>query len=241
MEAEMQYVQKNGCCLNAEENMKLGLAIAELMEDLKNAKGYPWFLGKINGKYTSFWLILTVNCISVGTIKDYILCQAMVDGAMKIFWCSSSSWVFSELPKPCEEKADVAMLASVNNLFTGEFDQVLFEKSGSAQVIDAELGLVLQQKPITELDRLSYVVHQIANIFAVPKGYMKYTPAEKFEINEGFRGLSKAEACKMENWQFTRSPQDVEIQEMIARGEGVYNADCLDSVDKDFPKNSWSL
>lgn len=220
----MQYVQKNGCCLNVEENMKLGLAIAELIEDLKNPKVYPWFLGKING-----------------TIKDYILCQAMVDGAMKIFWCSSSSWVFSELPKPCEEKADVAMLASVNNLFTGEFDQVLFEKSGSSQVIDAELGLVLQQKPITELDRLSYVVHQIANIFAVPKGYMKYTPAEKFEINEGFRGLSKAECCKMENWQFTRSPQDVEIQEMIARGEGVYNADCLDSVDKDFPKNSWSL
>jgi len=111
MEAEMQYVQKNGCCLNVEENMKLGLAIAELIEDLKNPKVYPWFLGKING-----------------TIKDYILCQAMVDGAMKIFWCSSSSWVFSELPKPCEEKADVAMLASVNNLFTGEFDQVLFEK-----------------------------------------------------------------------------------------------------------------
>lgn len=70
---------------------------------------------------------------------------------------------------------------------------------------------------------------------------MKYTPAEKFEINEGFRGLSKEECGKVENWQFTRSPQDVEIQEMIARGEGVYNADCLDSVDKDFPKNSWSL
>ena len=51
MEAEMQYVQKNGCCLNVEENMKLGLAIAELIEDLKNPKVYPWFLGKINGKY----------------------------------------------------------------------------------------------------------------------------------------------------------------------------------------------
>ena len=45
----------------------------------------------------------------------------------------------------------------------------------------------------------------------------------------------------MENWQFTRDPQDVEIQEMIARGEGIYNPDCKDSVDKDFPKNSWSL
>ena len=72
------------------------------------------------------------------------------------------------------------MLASFNNLFTGEFDQDLFEKSGSSQVIDSELGIVLQQKPITELDRLSFVVNQIANIFAIPKGYMKYTPAEKF-------------------------------------------------------------
>lgn len=51
MEAEMQYVQKNGCCLNVEENMKLGLAISELIEDLKNPKVYPFFLGKINGKY----------------------------------------------------------------------------------------------------------------------------------------------------------------------------------------------
>jgi hypothetical protein len=52
-------------------------------------------------------------------------------------------------------------LASVNNFFTGEFDSVLFPGSGAPKVIDAELGVILQPKALTELDRLAYVYEQM--------------------------------------------------------------------------------
>jgi len=69
--------------------------------------------------------------------------------------------VFSELPKLLEDAAALDKLASINNFFTGEFDSILFQASGEPQCIDANMGLYLQPKPITELDRLTYVVHQI--------------------------------------------------------------------------------
>jgi hypothetical protein len=50
-------------------------------------------------------------------------------------------------------------LKQINNLFTGEFDTVLFQNSAPPTVIDADLGVVMQAKPITELDRLAYVYH----------------------------------------------------------------------------------
>uniref|UniRef100_A0A7S3IPB2 Radial spoke head protein 9 homolog n=1 Tax=Strombidium inclinatum TaxID=197538 RepID=A0A7S3IPB2_9SPIT len=103
------------------------------------------------------------------------------------------------------------------------------------------MGIIMPPKPITELDRLSFVFNQIKQIFAVPKGFCKFTPLEKIVENEAFNGLSKDQMLSVENWQFHRDPQDPEIQNLIARGEAVYNADCLDSVAKDFPKNSWSI
>lgn len=75
-----------------------------------------------------------------------------------MFWCSSSSWVFSQVPSPPSDAAILEKLKSINNLFTGEFDQVLFPSNEKPQVIDQELGIVMQPKPVTELDRLAYVV-----------------------------------------------------------------------------------
>ena len=80
---------------------------------------------------------------------------------MQIFWCSSSSWVFSQVPSPPADAAVIEKLKSINNLFTGEFDQVLFQSSDKPQVIDQDLGIVMQPKPVTELDRLAYVVSQL--------------------------------------------------------------------------------
>ena len=79
----------------------------------------------------------------------------------------------------------------MNNLFTGEFDTVLFQNTANAQVIDEDLGIVMHAKPVTELDRLSYVVSELKKNFAVPKGSMKYVPQGKIIKNEGFKGLKK--------------------------------------------------
>ena len=122
-------------------------------------------------------------------MKDYYLAQSIVNGKMVVFWCSSSSWTFSQIPSPPSDAAVVEKLKNINNLFTGEFDQVLFESSEKPQVIDQDLGIVMQPKPITELDRLAYVVSQLQQNFAVPKGSMKHTPLGKIVQNEGFRGV----------------------------------------------------
>lgn len=48
MQEQMQYVERNGCTLNIEEKIKLGLALAELRTDLNLVTTY--FVGKITGK-----------------------------------------------------------------------------------------------------------------------------------------------------------------------------------------------
>jgi hypothetical protein len=95
--------------------------------------------------------------LNIGVVKDYFLVVAMEKGTNIHFWCSSSSWIFSQLPKPSEDESITKKLSTINSLFTGEFDQVLFESSGPAHVIDEDMGLVMQGKPVTELDRLAFV------------------------------------------------------------------------------------
>ena len=53
------------------------------------------------------------------------------------------------------------------------------------------MGISVPPKPVSELDRLSYVVSQIKNIYTMPKGHVKFTPSETVEINEAFSGLTK--------------------------------------------------
>jgi len=49
LDAQMQYVEKNGVCLNVEEKIRLNLAFKQLKADLGLPKVY--FLGKIQGKH----------------------------------------------------------------------------------------------------------------------------------------------------------------------------------------------
>ena len=86
---------------------------------------------------------------------------------------------------------------------------MLFANTAAPVCVDAEMGVYMQAKPITELDRLAFVYQQISLNQVVPKGKLKYTPAQKFETNEAFCGLSKDDSFKFENWQFTRKAQGV--------------------------------
>lgn len=83
--------------------MKFGFALQELAFDLKLDK--VWLVGKVQG-----------------IVKDYYLAQADINGKIQVFWCSSSSWVFSQVPSPPADPAIIEKLKSINNLFTGEFD-----------------------------------------------------------------------------------------------------------------------
>jgi len=120
----MKYVEANGFCFNIDEKMRYGFALAELMNDLKLSK--VWLLGKVTG-----------------IVKDYFLCQGECNGKTTVFWCSSSTWVFSELPENQCDASTTEKLKNMNNLFTGEFDSVLFQSTGNPKVIDEDLGIVM--------------------------------------------------------------------------------------------------
>jgi hypothetical protein len=46
-------------------------------------------------------------------------------------------------------------------MFSGEFDTVLVQATGAPTIIDAEAGIILPPKNLTELDRLACTVKQI--------------------------------------------------------------------------------
>lgn len=48
LQSHMQYVERNGVCLNIEEKMRLGIAFQELKNDLGLTTVF--FVGKISGK-----------------------------------------------------------------------------------------------------------------------------------------------------------------------------------------------
>jgi hypothetical protein len=48
LDSRMQYIERNGCCLNIDEKMKLQIAFSELENDLGHSE-FAW-AGKITGK-----------------------------------------------------------------------------------------------------------------------------------------------------------------------------------------------
>ena len=152
MGLEFKYVEANGCTFNAEEKIRIGMAIEELKINLSLTK--PVYLsGKITGKFYFFYQL------HLGVVGDYYTC-IIDDGTGKEanYWCSSSNWVFSKLPDAPTDEAVCKELMSINCFFTGEYDLVLMEGSGPTKVIDASKGIKVEPKPVTELDRLSFVV-----------------------------------------------------------------------------------
>lgn len=184
----------------------------------------------------------------VGTVKDYFVAYSL-DYSSKQFgfpsksfyWCSSSNYIFATLPAPLEKFAKD--FSEINVLFTGEHDRVVYENAGGAPiVVDEDEGIVIPAKHVTELNRLSFVVHSIENNCAVvPKGSFKFTPLRETVRNEAFKGLSKDHAFLLQNWQHFRIIQQADKIGLMQRDESVYNNLFLDELVADFPKNCWSL
>ena len=63
--------------------------------------------------------------------------------------------------------------------------------NGPAKIIDAAKNIKLDPKPVTELDRLAFVVKNLSNSAATPKGALKKVPTGDVVENEGFTGLTK--------------------------------------------------
>jgi hypothetical protein len=76
----------------------------------------------------------------------------------------------------------------MQTLFTGEFDKII------------NFG-------VTEIDRLSYVVHQIdSDCHIVPIGSIKKIPLKEVRKNEAFRGLKGDQVFDLKNYVHFRAP-----------------------------------
>jgi hypothetical protein len=123
-----------------------------------------------------------------GTVKDYIVVYSLkapsASETAKVptktfYWASSQNFIFSSLPEVSAE-AKCALKEFECTMFSGEFETVLVESKAAPIVIDAEAGIILPPKHVTELDRLSHTVCQIEQgCSAVPKGALKFTPLQQ--------------------------------------------------------------
>jgi len=180
--------------------------------------------------------VLTV----VGCLTDYYVAQGInflgkQDFAQKVFfWCTADNMKFSQLPAPLSSTCR-PLFDQIQAVFTGEFNKTIVEGNGISQFVYADKDMLskckIPTRGITELDRLSHVVHQIdSDCHIVPRGAIKKIPLKETRMNEAFRGLRSNEAFDICNYTHFRAPLSKAKIDINARIEGVYNNDFLDNA-----------
>ena len=222
----------NGICLSLEERIKLLTVLDQLKSDIKCDEMQFW--GKI-----------------LGAEKDYYISKALYYKGFqnfpkkKYFFCSSSNFIFSELPDIQSHHID--NFYKFNTYFIGNPD-IILEKYESEQnqnldeVIGEKFKPKLKKKNMTETDRLSFVVRTIDHdTSVVPVGGFKMLPINELRRNDLFEGLSSEDLDKKEKYVHLRTVENQEKKDKIAMGKAVFDFDFLDSIADDPIKDSWSI
>ena len=98
------------------------------------------------------------------------------------------------------------------------------------------------QKPVTELDRLSFVVHSIdKNCQIFPLGAYKKNTLGEVKKNEAFSGLKLNEVFDLKSYSLLRACQQSDKQAQAARKADIFVHDFLDKVNEEAPKKAWSV
>jgi radial spoke head protein 9 len=95
---------------------------------------------------------------------------------------------------------------------------------------------------LTELDRLSFVVHSIENnCQIVPCGSYKKNTLGEVAPNDAFNGLELAKLEDLNNYMHLRPVEQEDKRELAQREEDVFNHEFLDNIKLDVPYSSWSV
>jgi radial spoke head protein 9 len=222
----------NGVCLSLEERIKLITILDQLKSDIKCDEMLFW--GKI-----------------LGAEKDYYISKALYYKGFqnfpkkKYFFCSSTNFIFSELPDIQPHHID--NFYKFNTYFIGNPD-IILEKYESEQnknldeVIGDTFKPQLRKKNMTETDRLSFVVRTIDHdTSVVPVGSFKMLPINELRRNDLFEGLNSEDLDKKEKYVHFRPVENQEKKDKIAMGKAVFDFDFLDSIADDPIKDSWTI
>ena len=233
LEEQMKEISEvNGVCLSLEERIKILTTLDQLKTDIKCDEMQFW--GKI-----------------IGAEKDYYISKAFYFKGYKnfpkkkYFFCSSSNFIFSELPDIQPHHFDD--FYKFNTYFIGNPD-IILEKYDSTQnknineVIGDTFKPQLKKKNMTETDRLSFVVRTIDHdTSVVPVGGYKMLPITEIRRNDLFEGLNSDDIDKKEKYVHLRPVEDKRKKDKIAMGKAIFDFDFLDCINDDPIKDSWSL
>ena len=222
----------NGICLSIEERIKILTILDQLKSDIKCDEMQFW--GKI-----------------LGAEKDYYISKALYYKGhknfpqKKYFFCSSTNFIFSELPDIQPHHID--NFDKFNTYFIGNPDIILEkyeleQNKNLDEVIGDTFKPKLKKKNMTETDRLSFVVRTIDHdTSVVPVGGFKMLPINELRRNDLFEGLSSQDLDKKEKYVHLRPVENQEKKDKIAMGKAVFDFEFLDSIADDPIKQSWSL
>jgi radial spoke head protein 9 len=100
----------------------------------------------------------------------------------------------------------------------------------------------LPKSGLTELDRLSFVIHQIdSQCFLVPVGSFKRTPLGEVHVNEAFSGLSLAAAANLNSYMHFRVCHQADKIAAHERNDDIYVEDFLDNAAKVKHHGGWTV
>jgi radial spoke head protein 9 len=232
IDEHMKSISAFNCVsISIEEQIKLKTTLDQLKCDIKAEEMLFW--GKILGAEKDYYIALAIYYKGFKFPKK------------KFYFCSSSTFLFSELPEI--QSHHLNEFSKFNTYFIGNPDVILEKFSDNKNInINEQIGDIfkpnLKLKNLTESDRLSFVVRTIEHDTSiVPLGGFKMLPINEIRRNDLFEGLSSDELDKIENYFHFRKIESQNKKDMIDMGKAVFDFSFLDSLSDDNLKGAWSI
>ena len=232
IDEHMKSISAFNCVsISIEEQIKLKTTLDQLKCDIKAEEMLFW--GKILGAEKDYYIALAIYYKGFKFPKK------------KFYFCSSSTFLFSELPEI--QSHHLNEFSKFNTYFIGNPDVILEKFSDKKSInIEEQMGDIfkpnLKLKNLTESDRLSFVVRTIEHDTSiVPLGGFKMLPINEIRRNDLFEGLPSDELDKIENYFHFRKIESQNKKDMIDMGKAVFDFSFLDSLSDDNLKGAWSI
>ena len=100
----------------------------------------------------------------------------------------------------------------------------------------------MPENGLTELDRLSYVIHSIERqCQIVPVGSYKKNTLGEVCVNDAFKGLKFDDLCDLNQYMHLRPIEQKEKRELEEREQDLFTHDFLDNASLEAPACSWTI
>lgn len=147
------------------------------------------------------------------------------------------------MPPPILAMAKV--FNQITCFFTGQTERQIVDRMGFSPYGHMNIqGVDMKCMPadgLTELHRLSFVVHSIErNCQIVPCAAYKKNTLGEVSPNEAFSGLTVDKLDDLNSYMHLRQIEQDEKKDLASREEDIFNHEFLDCVALDVPFCSWS-